>query len=178
MAVAKTLVPVTASVSAAAFWTVTRTRRGGPTRAVAVWHSIRSRLSRSHARPSPASLASAQDSETAAESWGMTTPRRCRICGAIWPYPGHYWITEGGGCKTCGGSPLCDSCGHARSKHVAVFKKGKRQCTFRAFDLQSLSRLRCECRGYVPVGGSLSDAAFAQPDTEPFPPLRLADGNR
>ena len=82
------------------------------------------------------------------------------------------------GCKTCGGSPLCDSCGHPRSKHVAVFKKGKRQCTFQAFDLQSLSRLHCECRGYLAVGGSLSEAAFAQPDTEPLPPLRLAGGKR
>jgi len=36
-------------------------------------------------------------SETAAESWTMTTLRRCRICGAIWPHPSHYWITEGGG---------------------------------------------------------------------------------
>lgn len=108
----------------------------------------------------------------------MTTLRRCRICGAVWPNRSHYWITKGGGCKSCGGSPLCDSCGHPRAKHLAVFRKGKRHCAFRAFDLQSLSRPHCDCRGYVPVDGSLSEAAFAQPDTEPLQPLRLADGTR
>jgi len=99
--------------------------------------------------------------------------RRCRICGATWPYPSHYWITDGGGCRSCEGSPLCGSCGHPRSHHVAVFRKGKRACNFRAFDLQSLSRSECDCPGYSVVDGELADAGFAQPDTEPLPRLRL-----
>ena len=53
--------------------------------------------------------------------------------------------------------------GHPRSHHVAVFRKGHRQCNFRAFDLQSLSRLECDCAGYAVVEKRLADAAFAQP---------------
>ena len=102
----------------------------------------------------------------------MAASKACRVCGSVWPYPSHYWITDGGGCRTCGGSPLCDSCGHPRASHAAVYKKGRRHCTFRAFDLQSLRHRECECRGYVPVEGALSDAAFAQPETGPLPRLR------
>ena len=43
---------------------------------------------------------------------------------------------------------------------------------------QWMRLLRERYPGDVPADVSLSDAAFAQPDTEPFPPLRLADGNR
>jgi hypothetical protein len=105
----------------------------------------------------------------------MAETRMCRICGSVWPFPSHYWITEGGGCKSCGGSPLCDGCGHPRSNHVAVFKKGQPSCKFKAVDVQSLSHVSCACHGYVPVEGSLRDAQFAQPETGPLPRLRLAD---
>jgi hypothetical protein len=105
----------------------------------------------------------------------MRALRQCRICGAIWPYPSHYWITEGGGCRTCGGSPLCDTCGHPRAKPVAVYKKGKRRCAFRTYDMQSLAYLDCDCPGYAPVEGGLSEAEFARPDSGPLPPLRLAN---
>lgn len=109
----------------------------------------------------------------------MSAPRRrCRVCGAVWPDRSHYWITDGGGCRTCEGSPLCDSCGHPRSHHVAVFRKGKRHCKFRAFDLQSLSRMDCDCPGYAVVDGQLADAGFAQVDCAPIPQLRLADGSQ
>jgi hypothetical protein len=59
-----------------------------------------------------------------------------------------------------------------------VFQKGRRRCTFEAFDVQSLSRLGCECPGYTVVEGSLADAAFAQPDTGPLPKLRLAGDDK
>jgi hypothetical protein len=55
-----------------------------------------------------------------------------------------------------------------------VFSKGKRACNFRSFDLQSLSRLECDCAGYALIEGRLADADFAQPDSGPIPRLRLA----
>ncbi len=100
--------------------------------------------------------------------------KACRICGSVWPYPSHHWITDGGGCRTCEGSPLCAECGHPRSHHVAVFRKGRRRCGFERFDLQSLSRIACACSGYSVVEGRLADAGFAQSDTGPIPSLRLA----
>lgn len=86
---------------------------------------------------------------------------------------------KGGGCPICGGSPLCDECGHPRRDHVRVFVKGgPRECRRRIGDFQSLSSAPCECRGYVPIEGSLGDAGFAQPDVvdedEPLPALRIA----
>jgi len=108
-----------------------------------------------------------------ADSCPVTDTRQCRICGAIWPYPSHYWITDGGGCRSCEGSPLCDACGHPRSNHVAVFRKGAPQCNLRALDVQSLSRLECDCAGYAAVEGRLSEAEFAQPETGPLPKLRV-----
>ncbi len=98
--------------------------------------------------------------------------RTCRVCGSTWPYPSHYWITEGGGCKTCGGSPLCDGCGHPRSDHVAVYKKGTRRCKFRARDVQSLSYIACTCLGYVPIEDRIAEASFAQLEVGPLPRLR------
>jgi hypothetical protein len=102
----------------------------------------------------------------------VSETRTCRVCGSSWPYPSHYWITEGGGCRTCGGSPLCDSCGHPPATHLAVFRKGQGGCSFTALDVQSLSHIPCSCKGYVPVAGALSDAGFAQPDDGPLPRLR------
>ena len=104
----------------------------------------------------------------------------CRVCGTPWPRPAHKWATSGGGCPTCGGSPLCDECGHPRRDHVRVYVKGgKRECRRRIGDFQSLTSMPCGCSGYVPVDGSLADASFAQPDPPvpadaPLPPLRVA----
>ena len=101
--------------------------------------------------------------------------KMCRICGSVWPFPSHYWITDGGGCRTCGGSPLCDQCGHPRADHVAVYAKGERQCKFRAVDVQSLSHLPCACTSYTPVEGRLANASFAAPDSGPLPRLRFGE---
>jgi hypothetical protein len=59
---------------------------------------------------------------------------------------------------------------------VAVYKKGRRSCRFNAFDMQMLTRLPCDCTGYVPIAGRFGDAAFAEPDFGMPPPLRLAPG--
>ena len=90
------------------------------------------------------------------------------------PTPSHYWITDGGGCKTRGGSPLCDTCGHPRATHSAFFQKGERACRFKAADVQSLSYITCSCVGYVPVTGRLGEATFAQPETGPLSRLRTS----
>lgn len=72
---------------------------------------------------------------------------------------------NGGGCPTCGGSPLCDTCGHPRRDHVRVYiKGGKRECRRRIGDFQTLTSTACSCTGYVPVEGSLADAGFAVSD--------------
>ncbi|HWG56130.1 MAG TPA: hypothetical protein VNT58_06365 [Gaiellaceae bacterium] len=101
----------------------------------------------------------------------------CRLCGAAWPFRAR--TSFGAGCPTCGGSPLCDTCGHPRRDHVRVFVSGgTRECRRRVGDFQSLSSQPCECTGYVPVAGALVDATFAQPDPPaadaPLPKLRLA----
>ena len=106
----------------------------------------------------------------------MAASHQCRVCGSYGPVPSHFGVTDGGGCRTCGGSPLCDACGHPRSKHVAVFKKGRRKCRLRSFDMQSLSSLPCMCAGYRPIEGRFAEAAFAQPTTEPILSIRLAPG--
>jgi hypothetical protein len=87
---------------------------------------------------------------------------------------------EGSGCPTCGGSPLCDGCGHPRRDHVRVYVKGgERECRRRIGDFQTLTSSACPCSGYVPVEGALADAAFAQADPEigedvPIARLRVA----
>jgi hypothetical protein len=88
-------------------------------------------------------------------------------------------VDEGGGCPTCGGSPLCDECGHPRRDHVRVYVKGgKHECRRRIGDFQSLTSSLCTCSGYAPVDGAIADATFAQPDViepdEPLPRLRVA----
>ena len=102
----------------------------------------------------------------------------CRLCGSLWPRSTHRWIDEGGGCPSCAGSPLCNSCGHPRSDHVRVYVKGgKRECRRRIGDFQTLSSAPCDCAGYVPLAGALADAEFAQAEVageEPLPALRLA----
>jgi hypothetical protein len=89
-------------------------------------------------------------------------------------------VTEGGGCPTCGGSPLCDTCGHSRGDHAHVYVKGgKHECRKRVGDFQTLTSAPCDCTGYEPIAGSLGEATFAQPDPpadpeEPLPSLRIA----
>jgi hypothetical protein len=74
-------------------------------------------------------------------------------------------VINGGGCPTCGGSPLCDRCGHPRRDHVRVYVQGgTRECRRRIGDFQTLTSTACTCAGYIPVEGSLADAGFAQAD--------------
>ena len=90
----------------------------------------------------------------------------CRQCGTRWPVGAHRGVMDGDGCPTCGGSPLCDGCGHPRRDHVRVYVKGgTRACRRRIGDFQTLTSAACSCTGYVPVEGSLADAGFAEPDT-------------
>jgi hypothetical protein len=90
----------------------------------------------------------------------------CRYCGAV----SHQRTVVGFVvCDDCANSPLCDECGHPRSDHGQVFVRGVRAgCRFRAFDVQSLSRLPCECTGFRPMRGALGDAEFALPDADPL----------
>jgi hypothetical protein len=73
----------------------------------------------------------------------------------------------------CDGSP-CARCGHPRSDHTHVFARGvPRGCCRIVGDFQSLRKWRCDCEGFRPVSGRLSDAAFAEPDPDPLlAPLR------
>src|SRR5262245_34677076 len=77
-------------------------------------------------------------------------------------------------CAACDDSPLCDRCGHPRADHTRVFAKAAPAgCRFVVGDFQSLSKARCECEGFRPVRGRLSDATFAEPDPDPLlRPLR------
>lgn len=48
-----------------------------------------------------------------------------------------------------------------------------RTCTYVFADIQSLSRIDCDCEGFRSVVGAFRDAAFAENDEEDFT-LRLA----
>ena len=82
-------------------------------------------------------------------------------------------------CPKCEDSPLCDRCGHPRSEHTRVFVRDARTgCTRRVGDFQTFTSWACDCEGFRPVTGSLSEAAFAAatPDLEdgaPILPLRV-----
>jgi hypothetical protein len=95
---------------------------------------------------------------------------RCRICGESRGARNH---VRDDGCERCGGSPLCDRCGHQRRDHAGVFTSATgKSCRHRKCDFQSLSSVRCDCAGYVPRTTSFADAAFVA--AEPLPPLRIA----
>ncbi|MGA9762028.1 MAG: hypothetical protein WBQ14_06375 [Gaiellaceae bacterium] len=101
---------------------------------------------------------------------------QCRICGALWPPEQHLPAHQGGGCPSCGGSPLCDTCGHPRRDHVGVYSgSGKQQCRTHRHDVQALAVVTCGCTQYVPRTARFSDAKFAEPDPDmngPIPRLR------
>jgi len=71
-------------------------------------------------------------------------------------------------CASCAGSPLCDRCGHARSKHTGVFDRGRAGCSVIVRDFQSLSSSPCPCPGFESVRGPLRDATVAAPDPDPL----------
>lgn len=109
----------------------------------------------------------------------MTAPQwqpsagRCRYCGE--PESGS--ADFGSGCRRCGGSPLCDRCGHARKEHRGLFGGGGQGCRERLYDFESLSASDCSCEGYLARTRNFAEAEFAAPPDEgeqDFPPLRLA----
>jgi len=96
--------------------------------------------------------------------------RLCRYCGAELDRARRPLEV----CSSCEGSPLCDRCGHPRADHTRVFaRRTAAGCRRVVGDFQSLSTWRCECEGFRPVSGALSEAAFADPDPDPLAaPLR------
>ncbi|MGH3055972.1 MAG: hypothetical protein ACRDL7_13440 [Gaiellaceae bacterium] len=80
-------------------------------------------------------------------------------------------------CAKCEDSPLCDRCGHPRSDHSQVFVRGVHiGCNRRIGDFQTLTSGPCDCEGFHPISGSLSEASFAAPDDDhgaTMAPLRV-----
>jgi hypothetical protein len=73
-------------------------------------------------------------------------------------------------CAKCENSPLCDRCGHPRSEHTQVYVRGVQPgCKKQVGDFQSLESWPCDCPGFQPVTGALSDATFAsEPEPDPL----------
>lgn len=98
----------------------------------------------------------------------------CRYCGEELPRARRPFET----CAACDNSPLCDRCGHPRSDHTQVFVRGVRLgCDYRVGDFQTLTSQPCECEGFRPITGRLSEASFATTGAEddgPIPRLRSA----
>lgn len=102
----------------------------------------------------------------------------CRYCGDDLPRARRPLEV----CAKCENSPLCDRCGHPRSDHSQVFVRGVHVgCDKRIGDFQTGTSWRCDCEGFRPITGSLSEASFAAADEESgmaMPLLRVvrADG--
>lgn len=79
-------------------------------------------------------------------------------------------------CAACEDSPLCDRCGHPRFDHTHVFVGGVRVgCNRRVGDFQTGTSWSCDCEGFRPIVGGLSQASFASAGAEddaPMPRLR------
>lgn len=69
-------------------------------------------------------------------------------------------------CPRCAASPLCDRCGHQRELHTGVFRDGARVCKHVWLDLQSLTKIACDCAGFAPLQGAFRDATFAEADDD------------
>ena len=74
----------------------------------------------------------------------------CGICGQVWSPSGHDEVAAGLGCPSCGGSPLCEHCGHQRGSHAEKRRAGEACCSERVYDFAGLSITRCDCPGYEP----------------------------
>lgn len=99
----------------------------------------------------------------------------CRYCGDELPRARRPLEV----CAKCDDSPLCDLCGHERADHARVFVHGQSKCNKRVGDFQTGMSWQCDCEGFVPLRGALSDATFAAatPPNQGDPlavPLRLA----
>jgi len=102
----------------------------------------------------------------------------CRYCGDELPSARRPLEV----CAHCENSPLCDLCGHPRGEHTRVFVHGASRCNKRLGDFQAGTSWQCECEGFRPISGPLSDATFATatPSSQDDPlelRLRLADSN-
>lgn len=82
----------------------------------------------------------------------------CRVCGTECGARELRPIHEGGGCKSCNGSPACTRCGHSRRRHSGAFSDGEPGCTVRVAVDAGLATGRCGCVGYT-----ADPAAFGEP---------------
>lgn len=82
----------------------------------------------------------------------------CRVCGVECAPSELRPVQEGGGCRTCNGSPACARCGHARRHHRGTFGGGVAACTVEVPAEQGLAFGRCGCSGYT-----ADAAAFEEP---------------
>ncbi len=87
----------------------------------------------------------------------------CRYCGDELPRARRPLEV----CAKCENDPLCDRCGHKRSDHRQVLVRGESTCNKRLGDFQTGMSWPCECEGFQPVKGLLSDATFASASVSP-----------
>jgi hypothetical protein len=81
----------------------------------------------------------------------------CRYCGDELPRARRPLEV----CAKCENDPLCDRCGHRRGDHRQVFVRGESTCKKRLGDFQTGRTWACDCEGFRPLTGPLSEAAFA-----------------
>lgn len=99
----------------------------------------------------------------------------CRYCGDELPRARRPLEV----CAKCDNLPLCDRCGHERGDHTRVFIHGQCKCNKLVGDFQTGTSSQCNCEGFRPIRGPLSEATFAtsRPSVQDDPlavPLRLA----
>jgi hypothetical protein len=106
---------------------------------------------------------------------GLVTTFQCRICGEVIDEAHALSATATRGCARCGGSPLCDTCGHRRADHRGLFGTQGSGCRTRIRDVPTLTLSFCACPGYSPRTEAFGEARFAEPEPSVLPPLRVAD---
>jgi hypothetical protein len=84
----------------------------------------------------------------------------CRVCGSACAEYELLLVHQGGGCRTCNGSPACTRCGHARRRHRGTFGGGEPGCKARVTPEVGLAVGRCGCVGYT-----ADAAAFTESNT-------------
>src|SRR2546423_7886754 len=73
----------------------------------------------------------------------------CRVCGASCGDHELLPVQEGGGCRSCNGSPACARCGHPRRRHTGTFGGGSPGCSARVAADVGLAVGRCGCAAYT-----------------------------
>jgi hypothetical protein len=81
----------------------------------------------------------------------------CRSCGVECAPEDLRALHEGGGCRSCNGSPACARCGHARRHHRGTFGRGAAGCTARVTPDTRLAVGRCRCEGYTRDAAAFAD---------------------